>query len=625
MGNAVKMDESDLLAKYTKIYGESKIKANIQAAYRPDSDHDGVIDIHDKNPNVWDVSERDLRLFAALAYAKEEEIKAIFEHNNETVISEFNQKRYGNYADVRELTGDWEVLKFHNGSDVPLLGSGLDYTIFGNGKKTDGGYQNVVITFRGTTNAADLGADGSIFLGWIPQQAKDTSQILRDLNQFKPEKINITGHSLGGYNTQYFLSHYLMNGNSVWANKFVHSAIFNPAILKTRLLSRGILKEARANTDQLLKTNYLDDTDKTHPIHKTRSTSYVIQGEWVSNLLGSYDNTTVLTNPNLNKSHSLLTFFQQDKQLKELFSKGYRVDSHYKNDDTERDGLTDIQERQLGLNEKVSDAKKDTDRDGFSDLLEMKLGHDFNNAKDKIDLKHYYDIKSDEAEFLSVVTTETQSGKLVNTVGVEMFAQVIDNKLVYTKIANSTDTPIAWTDEDWQAWQDSGSLIVQGTTQNNHLKGSLKNEILWGGKGNDTLDGYEGNDVLIGGAGDDWLRGGGGKDILIGGSGNNILDGGEGADRFVLSKQGFSTIVSFAAQEDKLDVSEFQAAFQESDGAKPTLSQILHESTQTGKAALIFDANSDTLSYQDKNGQLTALARFDADVTAEMLRNSLIV
>lgn len=345
--------------------------------------------------------------------------------------------------------------------------------------------------------------------------------------------------------------------------------------------------------------------------------------------LGTYTNTTEFDfrkNVSWGK-HDLKSFFMNDSKLYEHFSKSYRIDPHYHDMDSDKDGLTDIVEKHIGTNHKQANKINgtDSDKDGFSDRLELSMGHDFLNAKDKIDLKHYYDIKSDEAEFLSVVTTETQSGKLVNTVGVEMFAQVIDNKLVYTKIANSTDTPIAWADEDWQAWQDSGSLIVQGTTQNNHLKGSLKNEILWGGKGDDTLDGYEGNDVLIGGAGDDWLRGGGGKDILIGGSGNNILDGGEGADRFVLSKQGFSTIVSFAAQEDKLDVSEFQAAFQESDGAKPTLSQILHESTQTGKAALIFDANSDTLSYQDKNGQLTALARFDADVTAEMLRNSLIV
>lgn len=622
-GGAVKMSETDVLAKYTQMYGEGKIAANLQAAYRPDSDNDGVIDMHDKNPNMWDVSDRDLRMFSALAYAKEEEIKAIFTHNQETVISEFNQKRYGNYADVRELTTNWEVLKFHNGSDVPLLGSGLDYTIFGNGRKADGSYQNVVIAFRGTSNAADLGADGSIFLGWIPKQSKDTSKILQDLEQFRPENIHITGHSLGGYNTQYFLSHHLMNGNSVWADKFVHSAIFNPAILKTRLLSRGILEEARANTDQLLKTFYLDDTDKTHQIYKTRSTSYVIQGEWVSDLLGSYDNTTVLTNPNFNESHALLTFFEQDSQLKAFFSKGYRVDTHYKNDDTDRDGLTDIQERRLGLNEKLSDENKDTDRDGFSDLLEMKLGHDFLSAKNKIDLKHYYDIKTHEAEFLSVVNTETESGKLVGTVGVEMFAQVIDNQLVYTKIANSTDTAINWTPADWQTWQQDGAIITQGTTGNDKLSGSLKSEIIWGGKGNDVLDGHQGNDVLIGGAGNDWLRGGEGNDYLIGGAGTDTLHGGVGADVLVLTGQGLDTIVAFETGVDKLDLSQVRHQFADHKNNFAWAS-VFSDTAKAGQSALVFDEQTDTLSYQDKAGQLTAWARFDEDVSATAVRDALI-
>ena len=47
-GKAVTMSESDLLAKYTKIYGDNQISQNIQAAYRSDSDGDGVIDVWDK-------------------------------------------------------------------------------------------------------------------------------------------------------------------------------------------------------------------------------------------------------------------------------------------------------------------------------------------------------------------------------------------------------------------------------------------------------------------------------------------------------------------------------------------------------------------------------------------------
>ncbi len=264
----------------------------------------------------------------------------------------------------------------------------------------------------------------------------------------------------------------------------------------------------------------------------------------------------------------------------------------------------------------------DTDNDGFSDLLEIKMGHDFMNQADYVNLQPYYDIKTNEKEILSLVTTETESGKFISAVGVEMSAQVQDNHLVYLPTANSK-MDLTWAQTNWQEWKDSGSLMIQGTTVADKLQGSGKTEILWGGKGDDVLDGFAGNDTLIGGAGNDWLRGGDGNDILIGGAGNDTLHGGAGADIFVLNQSGVDTIVAFESGVDKLNVSEFRGLLADN-GENFAWLNVFSETRVQGKSALIFNTDTNTLSYQDKSGNLSAIVRFDNDISADAVSSALI-
>lgn len=594
--NSSKIYEHILHKEYKDTFGEDKIAANIQAAYGKDSDNDGVIDRNDKNPNTWDVSERDLRMFETLSYAKENEIKAIFTDKNQQQIASYNQKNYLNQADLNELINNWEVLKFHNGSDVPLLGTGLDYTIFGNGKKADGSYANVVIAFRGTTNAGDWLADANIGLGWIPSQAKATDRILKDLAKFNPDQIHITGHSLGGYNAQYFLSHYLINGKSPFADNVVHSALFNPAILKTRLFSRDILEQARATTDKLIKQQYIDDSDKTHSVTKNVTTSYVVQGDWVEDLLGHYDGTTWLDKAV--GTHSLISFYSKHQQLENLFSKGYRVDKWYVDKDTDKDGLTDVQENRIGTNVQ-SETRiygTDTDQDGFSDRLEIELGTDWTTAQKEIFLH-----ENRKVEFALVTTRTDDTQELLSAQGVELVAQMDGTTLHYTPSGKVINLDVVSYDE-LLTWFSAGRKILSGSNGNDTLSGSDVVQIIYGGSGDDTL---------------------------IAGSAQTVLVGGNGSDTFKFTASnllsGSLNIISDLTAADKLDFSGSQSLFSQSSAFKWT--SVLGDESLLAKndAALIWQDDSNTLAYKAQgSSELHTFARFDDSQTLATLQAALI-
>jgi len=90
-----------------------------------------------------------------------------------------------------------------------------------------------------------------------------------------------------------------------------------------------------------------------------------------------------------------------------------------------------------------------------------------------------------------------------------------------------------------------GNDTLIGGGGNDHLHGGPGTDTLIGGGGNDRLYGDGGNDHLIGGGGNDYLYGSHGTDTLIGGGGHDYLLGGDNADTFVLTREGFVTIMDF--------------------------------------------------------------------------------
>lgn len=92
------------------------------------------------------------------------------------------------------------------------------------------------------------------------------------------------------------------------------------------------------------------------------------------------------------------------------------------------------------------------------------------------------------------------------------------------------DDHIVAGDGDDTVFAGKGDDIVFGGAGNDLLSGGDGNDRLYGGDGDDILFGDAGNDLLDGGAGDDILQGGAGDDRLEGGEGDDVVSGEEGDD-----------------------------------------------------------------------------------------------
>lgn len=75
--------------------------------------------------------------------------------------------------------------------------------------------------------------------------------------------------------------------------------------------------------------------------------------------------------------------------------------------------------------------------------------------------------------------------------------------------------------------------VLRGASGDNAINGVGGDDLIFGYRGDDTLSGGEGRDLLDGGLDDDILIGGNGADALVGGAGNDNLQGGQGVDLLV--------------------------------------------------------------------------------------------
>ena len=89
--------------------------------------------------------------------------------------------------------------------------------------------------------------------------------------------------------------------------------------------------------------------------------------------------------------------------------------------------------------------------------------------------------------------------------------------------------------------------VINGELGNDTLKGENGNDKINGEGGNDLIEGGKGDDVLIGGEGDEGILGNEGNDILNGSEGVDIMAGGTGNDTFICDL--FDTIIDFNIEE----------------------------------------------------------------------------
>jgi len=80
---------------------------------------------------------------------------------------------------------------------------------------------------------------------------------------------------------------------------------------------------------------------------------------------------------------------------------------------------------------------------------------------------------------------------------------------------------------------EDGDDILSGKKGDDKINGGKDNDVINGESGNDTLKGGNGNDKISGENGNDLIDGGKGDDMLIGGEGDEGIIGNEGNDVYI--------------------------------------------------------------------------------------------
>ena len=120
--------------------------------------------------------------------------------------------------------------------------------------------------------------------------------------------------------------------------------------------------------------------------------------------------------------------------------------------------------------------------------------------------------------------------------------------------------------------------LINGDLGNDTLKGENGDDKLSGEGGNDLIQGGKGDDTLLGGEGDEGILGNEGNDVLNGGEGVDIMAGGTGNDTFICDL--FDTILDFNLNEDDKIIGQCSSLDQTEIEASPT--NTLQEDFQSG-------------------------------------------
>ncbi|RZI41391.1 calcium-binding protein [Herbaspirillum sp. HC18] len=111
----------------------------------------------------------------------------------------------------------------------------------------------------------------------------------------------------------------------------------------------------------------------------------------------------------------------------------------------------------------------------------------------------------------------------------------------------------------WDPVQIAVANVMNGTSGNDSLTGTVNDDVISGAAGNDTLFGRAGNDMLKGGDGADNLYGEDGNDIFDGGAGNDFLQGGLGNDTYLFGKgDGQDSIYNADSAAGRVDILRFK-------------------------------------------------------------------
>lgn len=219
---------------------------------KKDTDGDGYRDLEDEQSNYWDVSHRDLAIYARLAYTSQ----SIEELRQANVDEDY----FLSFASIEEVK-KWEKIYTYERSDS----EDFRKSFAANAYKLD---DQIVVAYRGTDNLQGWLENLLIYpIPFIPHpQAKDAKHVLEAVARQYPHcKLYVTGHSLGGYLALYAAGHFEQFDDE---NQLVACANFN---------GLGMDYTTAASIKKSLK--HLERTDKT--------SSYKVKADVVS-LMGTH-------------------------------------------------------------------------------------------------------------------------------------------------------------------------------------------------------------------------------------------------------------------------------------------------------------------------------------------------
>ena len=253
-------DEIRLVQSGTVVYLEMKSDPT-----NKDTDGDGYVDNDDKNALVWNVSDRDLAMFAALTYETPQD------YSNKSIDDSYF---FLNYASANEVYDYWRIVDC-SGERWADIATHFYATTYKNGN-------NIVIAYRGTDGEWGEWVNNVVGVGLVNYHSEEgyaTSYANKIANQYPNCNIYITGHSLGGYLAQFGASEIILNHN---ANNLKKVAYFNGIGLKYNKL----LFWTKNDVIDALKNYYNGDMNNPNLI------SYNIYGDVVS-ALGTHSGSII--------------------------------------------------------------------------------------------------------------------------------------------------------------------------------------------------------------------------------------------------------------------------------------------------------------------------------------------
>lgn len=269
-----------------------------------DTDGDGLSDGEEvaqgKNPLVWDVSARDMVMFTELVYRDDDYIHKVLDHTQD--LTDLYEGRAHYKMMHNELSPYWKVVKTYHNTD-----NGFDAVIFTTKSDLyflpDGEVH--IVGIRGTKGSQDVKEDTWIALGSRPYQAFETPKVLKDLAGMNPKNVYATGHSLGGWLSQYMLAYAHLDGNYPWMKK---AYTFNAPNIRANGFQKRDFKNIRDKSIELSNNG--------------TSVHYATSNDSITNATGRMHN--YIDVGRTDGGHSSLSYFEDKISNRTDFQQGER-------------------------------------------------------------------------------------------------------------------------------------------------------------------------------------------------------------------------------------------------------------------------------------------------------------